>query len=109
MSNMKENDYGVIIERTLVDEDGDAIDVTTATSIRLDVEDEDGELYANYTGSLTGPGTNGKVRYVTQSGDFPAGSAGHYQAQFVVKIGGYVYRSDRFHFEVDPSIDSDNP
>ena len=105
MSNMKSSDVGVLIERTLVDAAGVAINLSGATSVRLDTQD-DNDVTRSLTGALSGSGTDGKARYVTVFGDF---LPGHYQCQFVVKIGTTVFRSDRFHISVDEAIIVTNP
>jgi len=100
MSNMKAGDVGVVIQRTLVDVDGDVLSVVGATLVRLDVI-KTGGTAESFTGELTNTGSDGKVEYTTEAADFVAG---HYQAQFYVEVGISKFHSDRFHFDVDPTI-----
>lgn len=102
MSNMKAGDKGVVIQRTLKDKDGDVIDLSAATLVKLHaIKTGSGGVVLEFTGDLSGDGTDGKVEYVTDEGEF---LAGHYQAEFYVEVGTSKLHSDRFHFDVDAVI-----
>lgn len=90
-------DYGTTFEVTLTD-GCSAIDVSAATTITFRYKKPDNST-EDKTGSLVNTGTDGKVKYVTVSGDIDA--AGSWQLQVIVTDGAtYSYRSSILNFEV---------
>lgn len=98
----QKGDVGVVIERTLVDPDGDAINISAASTKKLKLKYPDGTT-AEFTAAFTSTGSDGKIRYVTASSD-DLDQAGHYQGQFYYVIGSTHFHSERFHFDVEDTI-----
>ena len=61
-------DIGTKIISTIKDQDGIAIDISSATTKEFTFEKPDGST-TNKAGSFTTDGTDGKLQYVFQSGD----------------------------------------
>ena len=101
-SNTKKGNIGVVIERTLVDPDGQIINISSASTKKLKLKYPDGTT-AEFTAAFSSNGSDGKIRYVTASAD-DLDQAGHYQAQFYYVIGSTRFDSDRFHFDVEDTI-----
>ena len=100
--NIKAGNFPITIERTLVDKDGVAVDVSAYSTIHLDLIMPDKSV-VTFVGEFSTDGENGKVRYITVSED-DIGQSGHYQGQFRLSSGSALLHSDRFHFDVDAPI-----
>jgi hypothetical protein len=95
MSNvLKKGDYGNTIVATVVDED-DIVDLTAATSIVFKFRKPSGTTLEK-TGALFTDGSDGKVKYVTASGDID--ESGTWRFEVVVNINGGKFTS------VEPSV-----
>ena len=115
MSNPKYGDVGHAFRRTIVDPDGDAIDVSTATEIIFKFTLPDGtSLYKD--GEFVTDGVDGKVQYITDgswsilaephtfTGDLDM--VGHWTCVIFVVFGGNQMHTDAFHFDVEPVVDT---
>lgn len=100
--NIKAGNFPITIERTLVDKDGVAVDVSAYSTIHLDLIMPDKSV-VTFEGEFSTNGHNGKVRYITASAD-DISQSGHYQGQFRLSSGSGLLHSDRFHFDVDAPI-----
>jgi hypothetical protein len=103
MSNtIKVTDVGVVLEKTLIKADGTALSLLGATLVRFDFKQPD-KTVVSLTGSLSGSGSDGKVRYVTTATSFT--QVGHHQGQIYVEIGAsQKFHTDWFHFDVGENI-----
>lgn len=65
---VQKGSIGVIFEVEFVDEDGAVIDISTATTKEILAQFSDGTTTA-FTAAFSNTGTDGKIRYVTESAD----------------------------------------
>lgn len=96
-------DDQINIDASLVDEDGNAVDLTNFETIQLFVEGigVDSPSGSPFTGSNPSP-TTGLARYTVTVGDF---SAGRYRAQFrVTDSGTQILNSEVFQIHVKPTV-----
>lgn len=101
MYEMRKNDVGVELLVTLKDPQGDAVDVSAASAIVFKFLKPDSTVLSA-TGSLSGTGADGKVRYVTQSGDVD--QSGIWRYQVWVTLSGGVLHSDIGSFKVTDNL-----
>jgi|SRR5882724_6894517 len=101
--NCQVGDVGVRILLTLVDQDGNAIDISTGTSLTIKVEYPDGTS-VDKTALLYSGGVDGKLYYDTIANDLS--QAGQYFVQGEVTIGGKTKNSARGLFNVNSNIDN---
>lgn len=94
--------------KTLVDRDGNAIDVSAYAQVTLHLYMPD-RTKKTFTASFTTDGTDGKVEYVTDSAE-DLDQQGHYIGEFLLGDGVDAFiPSDTFHFDVDPPISTSIP
>lgn len=80
------NDVGVVLELTITKEsDGTALDISSATTRQILLKPPRGGATVTKTATLSGAGTDGKMRYVTEAGVLSA--AGTWKIQGRVVIG----------------------
>ena len=78
-------DIGTSFKLTINDEDGVALDVSTATTRRILFTKPDATVLTK-TASLVNSGTDGMIKYVSQSGDLSI--AGLWQIQAYISFSG---------------------
>lgn len=69
MEEIRIGDIGTIFRGTIYDEDGNAQDISTATTKQLIFKKPDGTLLPK-TATFFTDGTDGKLQYTSVSGDF---------------------------------------
>ena len=82
---------GAYIELTIKDQDGTVVDVSGAASKTIRLQDPDGNR-SDKTASFTTDGTDGKIRYATQSGVLD--TSGAWEVMGLVVIGSDSYPTD---------------
>jgi hypothetical protein len=82
---------GAYIELTIKDQDGTVVDVSGAASKTIRFEKPDGSR-VDKTASFTTDGTDGKIRYATQSGVLD--TSGAWEVMGLVVIGTDSYPTD---------------
>jgi hypothetical protein len=95
-SEIHVNDIGTQLIITIKD-DGSIVDISSATELKIFLKKPDAIIYEK-TGSFYTDGTDGKIVYISESGDF--NSAGQYKIQAEIVLGGSVYRSSVGTFKV---------
>ena len=70
---------------TLTDRDGNTIDVSSVTAVRIYADAPDGTAELSGASMTVTDGANGKVEYDVQSGDFAA--TGDYAVDFEIEYG----------------------
>lgn len=102
MSNIAHvGDIGTIFEVTVTDRDGAAINLATATTLSIIFAKPDGTTETK-TATLSGDGTDGKMRYSSVSGDLD--TPGVWQLQGYVVDGSYTNYSDSATFQVRANL-----
>ncbi len=94
-------DIGTVFEATITDA-GVVVDISGASTKDLNFLKPDGTTTLNKNGSFTTDGTDGKLRYTTISGDLD--TAGTWQIQAHVILGGGAWKSDIIEFNVFANI-----
>jgi len=93
---------GMVITLTVQDEAGVAVNLTTATTTEIILKPPQGFALTK-TASVVSPATDGKIRYVTESGVI--NPPGKWKAQaHVVLSGGSEYWSTIFEFQVGANL-----
>jgi hypothetical protein len=95
------NDIGTIFEVTLQD-DTVAVDLSTATTLEMVFLKPSGTKVTQ-TAALSGDGTDGKIRYVSVSGDLDETGVWDLQAHVVLDSDN-EFRSSRSQFRVYPNL-----
>ena len=88
---------GVSIRPHIVDENGDTIDVSGASTKQVLLEDPDGNVAAKSADFVT-DGTDGYIEYVTQANDLD--EAGWWRAQGYIVTGSKSFKTQIERFEV---------
>lgn len=78
------NDVGTALVVTITDETGAAVNVATATNLTIWLTKPDGTVLTK-TAVLDTDGTDGKIKYVTQSGDLNV--KGTWKIQAAITLG----------------------
>ena len=94
-------DVGVQLVVQVLDQDGVPVDVSTASSLVIRIGYPDGTS-ADRTASLLTTGTDGRIKYLTISGDLP--QAGDHSIQARVTIAGSLKSSQLGMFVVNQNI-----
>lgn len=93
---------GMVITLTVQDEAGAAVNLTTATTTEIILKPPQG-FAVTKTASVVSPATDGKIRYVTESGVI--NPPGKWKAQaHVILSGGSEYWSTIFEFQVGANL-----
>ncbi len=79
---LQENDVGVALVLTVVDETGAALNLSSATSIQIFITKPDDTLLTE-TAAFKTDGKDGKIEYLTQAGDVDMLGQYHIQARYV--------------------------
>jgi|TARA_Y100000593_G_C4279198_1_gene321853 hypothetical protein len=90
------NDVGTTFQLTFQD-DGSVVDVSSASAVEVLLMGPD-DTATTKTATLVSDGTDGKVKYVTVSGDIE--TAGTWKIQGKVTFASSVYNSDVHTFTV---------
>ena len=84
-------DIGTIIELTIKDQDLAVVDISSASTLQILMKAPDGTV-TTQTGVLSGDGTDGKMRYVTQAGDWTMHGVWEIQGRAVITAGTFRTR-----------------
>lgn len=97
-----ENDIGTVFEVTLKD-NGTVVNISGATVTKdIIFKKPDGTLVTQ-AASFTNTGTDGKLQYVSKSGDLTP--TGKWELQAFIKIGGTdQWSSQKFEFQVHENL-----
>lgn len=87
---------GAVLRLTVL-EDGEAKDVSTATSLEFEIRKPDGTT-DTVTASFESDGTDGRLIYVFEDGDLDV--AGDYFARVFFTLGGFTGRTTEYAFPV---------
>lgn len=93
-SQIQEGDIGTKLLVTITD-NGTAVNLATASSLSLYIKKPDGTIL-NRTASLETDGTDGKINYVTISGDLDVAGVYKLQARVVLSSGSFYSSTDTF-------------
>jgi len=93
---------GLPIQRAIVDQDGDPVDLTNATTLELILGDRNGNKAA-YEATVVGAPTAGVIEYVTVSAS-DIGSRGRWGIQAHVITPTEEYTTAVGYFTVDPNL-----
>ena len=93
-SGIHEGDIGTKLLVTIKD-DGIAVDLSSATSLSLYIKKPDGTIL-NRTATLDSDGTDGKISYVTISGDLDVAGVYKLQAKIALSSGSFYSSTDTF-------------
>ena len=94
---VRRNAYGFAFEAQILDAAGAPVDISAATTLELRLELPDASV-VHKTAGFTTDGTDGKVRYVVQSGDLDMG--GSWRRQFLVAGPTFSFPFEIVAFEV---------
>ena len=97
-------DEGTVLRFT-IKEGSAALDVSSATVLTLKLKRKD-KTIQEHDMVFTTDGTDGKVEYVTLTGDIPAGNKGKWQAQVYLEMPGGKWHTSKVDVEVDDNVDS---
>lgn len=100
-----EGNYGHIIRLVIRDQDGDVVDVSGASTKQVHLVKPDNTVLKK-DATFTTDGKDGKIEYVTQSGDIDSGDAGHWMAHGLVEIPTGKWHTTQFGFEVFVPLES---
>lgn len=95
-------DIGTVIEITIVDQDGNVVDISTASSKIFKLR-RIGESSSPKDATFTTDGTDGKLRYVLADGDID--DVGQWDVQAHISFpGGNCWSSSTTSFFVDGNL-----
>jgi hypothetical protein len=98
---IREGDALPVIKSVIIDSQGAAVDLTTATGVVLEMRNpSDGTVFATHTGAFEVPRTSGGVKYQWSSVD-TTGNAGEYAGHWVITWTGGALQS----FPTDSAFD----
>ena len=86
---VQKNDVGAKLRVTVRDQDGDLVDLSSASPKSLLLLKPDGETYVEKSASFHTDGTDGKIHYVTQTGDLDEEGIWRIQAKFTLSYGTF--------------------
>src|SRR5678815_3372512 len=102
MLTVLKGDIGTVIELTIQDENGAAVDVSTAAVKQILMRAPSGSVLTK-TASFTTTGADGKIRYTTISGDLS--EDGIWTVDGYIEIGTTPkFHTTAFQFQVDDYI-----
>ena len=93
----QQNDIGLPIVVKFIGSDGNILDITDATSIKILLEYPSGTV-VSFDATLYTNGADGKIVYATKTGELP--EAGIHKAQGIVTVESNVYASPLYRFQV---------
>ena len=94
-------DIGTILEFTITDQDGVVVDVSSASTKQIFLRSPYGKILTK-TAAFTTTGGDGKIKYVTISGDIDA--PGEWKAQAYVVTSAGSWKTDSTTFTVYANI-----
>ena len=96
------NDYGNDITLTFTDEDGNALNISDASSVNLVVGDLDGSTLITKSMSFVSDGSDGQVKFSFNSGDITV--SGYYDAVMQVNYSDGRRSSKPFTIQFVPDL-----
>jgi len=103
VDEVRKDDIGTVFERQI--KDGSTIvDISSGTALQIIFEKPDGTLVTQ-TAVLSGSGTDGKLRYVTLSGDLDEIGLWKWQARVTVDSGG-PWKTNIRDFQVHENLEA---
>lgn len=102
MSQIHYNDIGTSFRCTMKDENNAVLDISSASTLNLIFRKSNGAIVTK-TATLVNDGTDGKMEYVTVSGDLDM--VGPWQVQGYVVLSTGSWYSDIHDFKVWKNID----
>lgn len=103
MASVQVNDVGVALELVISNQSNDnALDVSAATTKQIILKPPRGGAAITKTAVLSGAGTDGKIRYVTEAGVLS--TAGTWRIQGFVVLGAVEVRTEVASFPVRPNL-----
>lgn len=94
-SELQKNNVGSIFRKTIVDQDGNVVDISSATTKNFIFNKPGGSQLVKAT-SFTTDGTDGKIQYASASGDLDEIGMWSYQAYIVFVSGSFYSNVDSF-------------
>ena len=98
MPGLHIGDIGTVLEVTLQDETGAALDVSDATVMQIVLQKPD-KTTVTKTAVHTTDGTNGKIQYVTVSGDIDQAKTWKIQGKVTLPTGSWSSEIASFNVE----------
>ena len=95
------NDIGTEFRATLKDQDGVVVDISTASTRTMKFRKPTG-VTVTKTAALFGTGTDGKMKYLSITGDLDV--LGEWRVQGFVAIGAGSWHTDEYRFTVHPTL-----
>lgn len=101
IGEIHKNDIGTAFRATIKDETDTVVDISSATTLQMLFLKPDNSLLTK-TASLVNTGTDGKMQYVSASGDLD--TCGWWRSQGFVRIGSAEWYSDILRFQVHDNL-----
>lgn len=101
MEEVQLDAIGVAIEKTITNQDGAVVDVSSATTKNIVLKKPSGSLLTK-AASLVTDGTDGKIQYVTISGDLD--ETGRWEVQADIDVSSYDGRDTISAFRVRKNL-----
>ena len=98
---MRKNDIGTEIRVCIEDCDGDAVDISAATTKQIIFKKPSGSLLTKDANFLT-DGSDGKLSYVSRDGDLD--EIGTWKIQASITIGANIWKSTFKSFKVHRNL-----
>lgn len=95
------NDIGTAFEMTVKDDDGVVVNLASATTLTFTFDKPDGTNITK-TPTFVTDGSDGRLRYVAQSGDLDQIGLWRWQGTIVIPAG--TFHSDIYEFRVYPNL-----
>ena len=95
-------DIGTIFEETLTDENGAAVDISSAATVKNFFFQKPDASVVTKTASFSGTGVDGKMRYTTVANDLD--QAGSWKVQGYVELSSGKWRSSIKTFLVHSNL-----
>jgi hypothetical protein len=95
--------YGSSIQLQVVDDEGNAIDISSYTGITIRALSPDARTTLSFTGAKVGGGTNGEFSFTPASGN-TFDRDGTWEAQVQFTAGGILVLTVIFEMEVEKKI-----
>ena len=101
-AQIHKNDVGTSFRATIKDENGDAVDISSATVKKFIFQPPD-EVDIEKTAAFVTDGTDGLVEYISETGFLS--QIGVWEYQFYVEFSGGKYHTNKSSFEVLKNLD----
>lgn len=95
-------DIGTILEATIKDQDSAVVDISAASTKTIKLMKPDGTVESK-VGAFVTDGTDGKMKYVTISGDLD--TVGSWRIQGYVVLSSGEWHSDKDEFTVHSNLE----